>query len=526
MKILVLAPYSRPWDVGDSEGSGMNVFIKESIEALVDAGHEVRVCIRKSREDDPVRLKVKENLELVFIEAGSAERMGRHDTYRALEQSVLSDGVVAEVDLVIAHYWLSEPWIQQVVKMYHGRVLYFSHSFSLNPYRESFDLLQLKSEMTLVPRVTWCAYSEAEFSIMSDTLPDNRVFHIPPGVNLDQNVTKGDRSDEVIFIGRKNKAKGYDLFCEVATSFQNLSFVAVGRKEKEEIDTRVENIDFLPLPELQARIASARLVVCPSRYEHFGLVPLLSLALGTPVVATNRGGFTDVIKAGETGELSETDSGSLKNAIEKCLDTIKLPLAADEIRHIQHKYSWQTWVEEVIRIGMKKDNLLQTKFLDVSVTPKEVNGRVVWFEKVSLPGSVHVIPENEDGSYEFIIEDRPQENVTHKLRVLSGVIDKGEDPVQAAHRELLEEIGWYAKDMELLWHSSTKGAVVDHRYYFIARSIDRYGKAAPENTELIKGTSSLQKEEVFESVKRGDFGESFTAIALLKLCGILPTDKS
>lgn len=526
MKILVLAPYSRPWDEGDSEGSGMNVFIKESAEALVDAGHEVRVCIRKSRENDPVRQEVKEDLELLFIGAGSAQKMGRHNTYRALEQSVLSEGVMEGVDLVIAHYWLSEPWIQHIAKKYHGRILYFSHSFSLNPYRESFDLLQLKSEMALVPRVTWCAYSEAEFSIMSDVLSDDRVFHIPPGVNLDQNIAKGDRSNEVLFIGRKNKAKGYDLFCDVASSFPDLSFVAIGRQEKDEKDSRVENVDFLPLPELQARIASARLVVCPSRYEHFGLVPLLSLALGTPVVASNRGGFADVIKVGETGELSEIDTESLKIAIEKCLGTIKLPLEADEINRLLQTYSWQAWVEEVFKIGMKKDNLLKTKFLDVSVTPKDVKGKVVWFEKVSLPGSVHVIPENEDGSYEFIVEDRPQENVTDKVRVLSGVVDEGEDPVQAAYRELSEEIGWHAKEIELLWHSTTTGAVDDHRYYFIARSIDKQGNSTPEDTEVIKSTSPLRKEEILSRVRKGDFGESFTAIALLKLCGILPTDKS
>jgi glycosyltransferase involved in cell wall biosynthesis/8-oxo-dGTP pyrophosphatase MutT (NUDIX family) len=525
MKILILAPYSRPWDTNDSEGSGMNVFIRESTEALVSEGHKVRVCIRKSREDDPAKLEVKENLELLFIKAGSARKKGRHDTYYALERSILSEEVMEGIDLVIAHYWLSRNWIQQVIKKYHGRVLYFSHSFSLNPHRESFDLLQLQSEMMLISRVTWCAYSEAEFSIMSDTLPKNRTFHIAPGVNLDKKITKGDISNEVLFVARKNKAKGYDLFCEVSKHFPNLSFVAIGRQEGE-LDSRVKNVDFLPLSELQARIASARLVVCPSRYEHFGLVPLLSIALGTPVVASNRGGFVDVIEIGKTGEISETDTESLKSTIEKCLNTIKLPLETDKIKGLQQKYSWQTWAEEVVKIGKKEDNLLQTKFLDVSVTPKDVNGKIVWFEKVSLPGSVHVLLENEDGSYTFIIEDRPQENIKNKLRILSGVIDRNEDPVQAAQRELSEEIGWYAKDMELLWHSNTKGTIDDHRYYFIARSIDKRGKAKPEDTEMIKSTFSLRKEEILEFIKRGYFGESFSAIALLKLCDILPTDKN
>jgi len=384
MKILVLAPHSNPWNSENTKDDEMNVFIRESTEALVTAGHDVKVCLRRSTENDNFNQQKSKNLSIFFIDAGPTKKMNRDDSYKALKESDFNKKMIKEADLVIAHGWLSEPWIKQIAKKYHGRILYFSHSFSLNPHNDSYDPLQLKSEMAIAPRVTWCAYSKTELSIMSEVLPEGRIFYVRPG--------------------------------------------SATTKEKGKIDTLTQN------------------------------------------------------------------------------------------------YSWKSWADKILEIGMKTDNLLKTKFLNVSITPKNVNNQIIWFEKVLLPGSVHVLPQNEDGSYEFIIEDRPQEGVKNKLRVLSGIIEKGEDPKEAAHRELLEEMGWQADDLKLLWHSITKGTVEDHRYYFIAQNITRKKDASLETTEVIRGTKSLTKEEILERVKKGDFGESYTAIALLKLCGILTLD--
>ncbi len=522
MRILVLAPYSRPWDESDAEGSGMNIFIRESCEALVAAGHTVDVCIRKSRPGDQEVFKIRKGLNVHSLKAGLVGKLSRHEVYNALQKSGFSDDLVDRADLVIAHYWISAPWIKAVSGKYHGRILYFSHSHFLNPYREQVDSLHQKAEIGLLGRVTWCAYSSEEFESLSDILPEGRLAMTHPGVENVVGFGDLERTNEVLFVGRKNHAKGYDLFCAVANRFPYLSFVAIGRDEVgDDINTEhVISEDFLELSKLQRRISAARLVVCPSRYEHFGLIPLLALSVGTPVVATNRGGFKDVIISESTGVLCESNVESIANAINLALDKLPIPAQDTKAKEILNKYSWNNWVREIQAVATQTDNLLQTKFLEVSVTPHKTNGAVVWYEKVKLPGSVHVIPVNEDGTYEFIEEDRYDEGVSGKLRVLSGIIEKGESPDQAAIRELKEEIGWETERLVLIWHSMTKGTVEDQRYYFLAEN-SKKGASIPDTTERIVDTRSIAKEELLKLVQQGVFGESFTAVALLKLCGIL-----
>ena len=69
---------------------------------------------------------------------------------------------------------------------------------------------------------------------------------------------------------------------------------------------------YVPDAELAALYAGASLFVYPSRYEGFGIPPLLALAAGTPCVTTDGGALPEVVgdaativKAGDPGALAE-----------------------------------------------------------------------------------------------------------------------------------------------------------------------------------------------------------------------------
>jgi D-inositol-3-phosphate glycosyltransferase len=71
--------------------------------------------------------------------------------------------------------------------------------------------------------------------------------------------------------------------------------------------------------------SAADLVVMPSRYESFGLAALEAMACGTPVVASDVGGLSFIVKNGETGFLiPEGDEAGFAEAILKLLLDVKL----------------------------------------------------------------------------------------------------------------------------------------------------------------------------------------------------------
>jgi glycosyltransferase involved in cell wall biosynthesis len=85
--------------------------------------------------------------------------------------------------------------------------------------------------------------------------------------------------------------------------------------------------------------------------EPFGLVPLESMACGTPVVAVREGGVPESVVDGETGLLVERDPVQFAEAVRQLLDNPAL--AADYGRrgreHVLRHWTWEHAVETLER---------------------------------------------------------------------------------------------------------------------------------------------------------------------------------
>lgn len=90
------------------------------------------------------------------------------------------------------------------------------------------------------------------------------------------------------------------------------------------IQKNIELLGGIPHKALQKLYGKVKLVVMPSIYpEAFGRVALESLAVGTPVVVSNRGGLHEIVKNKKTGIICKPDSQSLANSIIEILNNIK-----------------------------------------------------------------------------------------------------------------------------------------------------------------------------------------------------------
>lgn len=141
------------------------------------------------------------------------------------------------------------------------------------------------------------------------------------------------KSKTILYATKMSSGKGLDIllsaFKEVLKDFPDCRLLVVGSGDKEYYEKLCrslgisKNVGFMSrkLPEEVMELRRKSLLeVCPSVYpESFGRTALESLACGVPVVSSNRGGLTDIVKDGKTGYIVEPTVGSFAKAIAKAI---------------------------------------------------------------------------------------------------------------------------------------------------------------------------------------------------------------
>lgn len=127
----------------------------------------------------------------------------------------------------------------------------------------------------------------------------------------------GERPLRVAYLGRLETYKRIDLLlravADLARSLPELELVLVGRgSERERLEElartlgiahRTRFTGFVSDTERDRLVAEARVCVCPSVKEGWGLTVIEANALGVPVIATDAPGLRDAVRDGETGVL-------------------------------------------------------------------------------------------------------------------------------------------------------------------------------------------------------------------------------
>jgi len=136
----------------------------------------------------------------------------------------------------------------------------------------------------------------------------------------------------VVFLGRVVRAKGVDTLVEAAARLRTpgADVVIVGDgPDRTRIEAlarglgvadRVHVTGFVGHERVPSILASADLLVLPSRYEELGTVLVEAMHAGLPVVATRVGGIPEVVADGVTGLLvASADPSALAAAIDAVL---------------------------------------------------------------------------------------------------------------------------------------------------------------------------------------------------------------
>jgi len=165
---------------------------------------------------------------------------------------------------------------------------------------------------------------------------------------------------------------------------------------------------------------------------------------------------------------------------------------------------------------IKSEKLFKGRIIDLELDQVELpNGKTATREVIRHKGAVCIIPVLENGN---IIMERqfryPLDRVV--LEIPAGKLEEGEEPEVCARRELCEETGYYANELEYLGMMVGCPALLDERIYmYAAYGLEKRETNFDEDEFLI--CEEIPFDTLIAMVMNGDIADAKTQIAVLKL---------
>ena len=149
---------------------------------------------------------------------------------------------------------------------------------------------------------------------------------------------------DLLFIGEKTQTEGFELLTEIKKKLSSKVNIKI-------ISKKNETFSFSDTM-LAKEYNCAKLVVCLSVNEPFGLIPLEAMACGVPVVAVSDGGYRETVIDGKTGYLVSRDPRVLAQKLDFLLSHRKKreELGKNARSIIEKKWTWGKSIESLEKI--------------------------------------------------------------------------------------------------------------------------------------------------------------------------------
>jgi len=181
----------------------------------------------------------------------------------------------------------------------------------------------------------------------------NKWKHTPISDSLKKEY--GIKDDYILFVGRPTPQKGMEYLVDAADEIPvQIVFGAVGADTKEYEDRMKEKVKtkknivwinkLLKEEEYIQLYSSAKVFVCPSIYEPFGIINLEAMACKTPVVASATGGILEVVIPEKTGILVEpANPKQIASAVNRLLKDPSLAkrMGEEGRKRVEEQFSWE-----------------------------------------------------------------------------------------------------------------------------------------------------------------------------------------
>ena len=142
----------------------------------------------------------------------------------------------------------------------------------------------------------------------------------------------------------------------------------------------------------------------------------------------------------------------------------------------------------------------------------ETTREVVWHA-----GSVVVIPQLPDGRLVLVRQYRhPVQETLWEL--VAGGMEPGEDPIQSARRELLEETGYHARDLEPILDFYPSPGILSEKMHLVRAWGLTPSQGQPDDDERIE-TGIFAISDVVKMIQEKKIHDGKTLVGILLLFG-------
>jgi D-inositol-3-phosphate glycosyltransferase len=342
-RLAVLSMHTSPLlQPGQGDAGGMNVYVRELVSSLAQAGVDSTVYVRRWHDELPEVVEVEPGFRVVHVPAGPSdlpkdELAGVIDAYTDWVRGDLERR--DRVDALHANYWLSgvaghrlkHELELPLVSVFHTLARVKADIGESEPQRRvdaEFDVIGCSDAIIANARV------EAEQLVDYYHADPSRIEIVPPGVDH-AFFSPGDKRGArralglgdhpvLVFVGRIQPLKGVEVAVRALAALERPDAVllVIGGASGNEGDAEVQRLHALvqdlgvraqvrfipaqPHHALSTYYRAADVCLVPSRAESFGLVALEAAACGIPVVAAAVGGLRTLVEHGETGYLIDS----------------------------------------------------------------------------------------------------------------------------------------------------------------------------------------------------------------------------
>jgi phosphatidylinositol alpha-mannosyltransferase len=356
MKIALVSPYD--WAVP----GGVNSHITQLAEQFIRSGHEVRIIAPSSR-------RLSNDCDYLTV-------IGEHVIGLPASGSVanvcLSFNLGPRVKRLLEHkgfdiVHLHEPFMPLLPFQF----LRYSHATNIATFhaaREGGSRIYAYASYIIKP---WWSHIQGRIAVSRTALKmisryfADRYRIIPNGIDYPHFASEVppipkyiDSKRNILFVGRQEKRKGLPYLLEAYARLKRerpeIRLIVVGPDggmrpacERYVRQHQLEDVvftDFVPYEELPRYYKTADVYCAPNTgHESFGIVLLESMAAGTPIVASNIGGFGEVLEDGVEGMLvPPRDAEALAAAMDRLLSDATLREQMGRAGTLRAEpYSWE-----------------------------------------------------------------------------------------------------------------------------------------------------------------------------------------